>query len=161
MDTIKQTIPHAQLEVSRGAVLNNYRYYRSKLKPGTKMLVVVKANSYGHGATEFARLLEEAGVDYLGVATPLEGIRLRKDGIKLPILVLTTGTESYPEIIENDLEPGIPTMEALKRFSDEVAKSGRRIHTAFDVVIIIIFIFQVFMRLFRQIRKQIYVVFFA
>jgi len=125
MDTIKQTIPHAQLEVSRGAVLNNYRYYRSKLKPGTKMLVVVKANSYGHGATEFARLLEEAGVDYLGVATPHEGIKLREEGIRLPILVLTTGTESYPEIIKYDLEPGIPTMEALKRFSDEVAKSGR------------------------------------
>ena len=72
MEKIKKTIPHAQLEVSRSAVLNNYRYYRSKLNPGTKMLVVVKANSYGHGATEFARLLEEAGVDYLGVATPLE-----------------------------------------------------------------------------------------
>ena len=125
MERIKTTIPHAQLEISRSAVLNNYRYYRSKLDPGTKMLVVVKANSYGHGATEFAKLLEEAGVDYLGVATPLEGIRLRKDGIKLPILVLTTGTESYPEIIEYDLEPGIPTMEALKRFSEEVAKSGR------------------------------------
>ena len=135
MEKIKKTIPHAQLEVSRSAVLNNYRYYRSKLNPGTKMLVVVKANSYGHGATEFARLLEEAGVDYLGVATPLEGIRLRKDGIELPILVLTTGTESYPEMIEYSLEPGIPTMEALMRFSDEVDKAGRSdypIHITLD-----------------------------
>lgn len=135
MDNNKKTIPHAQLEISRSAVLNNYSYYRSKLNPGTKMLVVVKANSYGHGATEFARLLEDAGVDYLGVATPLEGIRLREDGIKLPILVLTTGMESYPEIIEHNLEPGIPTMDALRRFSDEVDKSGKRgypIHIAFD-----------------------------
>lgn len=129
------TIPHAQLQISRSAVLSNYHYYRSKLNSNTKMLVVVKANSYGHGATEFAKLLEEAGVDYLGVATPIEGINLRKNGIKLPILVLTTGMESYPEIIEYQLEPGIPTMVALERFCSELDNAGKQsypIHIAVD-----------------------------
>ncbi|MBQ7222686.1 MAG: alanine racemase [Bacteroidales bacterium] len=126
---------HAQLEISKKAILNNYKFYRSQLKPSTKMLVVVKANSYGHGAEGFAKLLEGEGVDYLGVATPIEGIGLRHKGINAPILVLTTGMESYPEMINHNLEPGIPTIEALTRFCKEVHKCGRKnypIHIAID-----------------------------
>ena len=59
----------------------NYRYFRSHLAPETKMLVLVKANAYGHGAVEFASMMEEAGADYLAVAYPVEGVELRKAGI--------------------------------------------------------------------------------
>lgn len=117
--------PHAQLELSQSGMLNNYRYFRSKIKDTTKLLVLVKANSYGHGAVEFARSLEQAGADYLGVAFPVEGIELKKGGIKLPVLVLTCGLESYPEIIEYGLEPGMPNMDALRRFRDELRKAGK------------------------------------
>lgn len=119
-----KTIPHAQLELSRSGMLNNYRYYRSKLKKTTKMLILVKANSYGHGAVDFARMLVEAGADYFGVATPEEGVELVEAGIKLPILVLTTGMENYPVIMTNGLEPGMPTIANLERLRDEMSKAG-------------------------------------
>lgn len=105
---------HAQLQISLDNVAYNLKYFRSKLKDSTKLLVLIKANSYGHGAVPFAKLMEEEGVDYLAVATPLEGVELRKGGIKLPILVLTTGTGSYADIIQYELEPGVPSLEYLK-----------------------------------------------
>jgi len=120
-----QITPHAQLELSKSGMLHNYRFFRSLLKDTTKMLILVKANGYGHGAVDFARQMEEAGANYLGVAFPIEGVELKKAGIKLPVLVLTAGMENYPEIIEYGLEPGMPNMEALIRFRDEVRKAGK------------------------------------
>ena len=89
----------SRLEISLPACLENYRYFRSKLADTTKLLVLVKANAYGHGAVEFASLMEDAGADYLAVAYPVEGIELRQGGIKSPIMVLTTGTDSFEEMI--------------------------------------------------------------
>lgn len=120
-----QNTPHAQLELSQSGMLNNYNYFRSKLKDSTKLLILVKANGYGHGAVDFARQMEKAGADYLGVAFPVEGIELKKNGINLPVLVLTAGMESYQDIIEWGLEPGMPNMESLERFRDEVRKAGK------------------------------------
>ncbi|MBO4263866.1 MAG: alanine racemase, partial [Bacteroidales bacterium] len=83
--------PLARLELSRSGIASNFHYFRSLLKPETKILVLVKANGYGHGAVPFARMLEKLGANYLGVALPGEGVELKNAGIKLPILVLTTG----------------------------------------------------------------------
>ena len=104
----------SRLEISLPACLENYRYFRSKLSDTTKLLVLVKANAYGHGAVEFASLMEDAGADYLAVAYPVEGIELRQGGIKSPIMVLTTGTDSFEEMINYGLEPGIPNLCTLK-----------------------------------------------
>ena len=79
----------SRLEISLSGCLENYRYFRSKLEDKTKLLVLVKANAYGHGAVQFASLMEEAGADYLAVAYPVEGFELRQAGIKSPIMVLT------------------------------------------------------------------------
>lgn len=117
-------IPHAQLEIHLPNVLHNYRYYRSKLKSETKLLVLIKANAYGHGAIPFAKEMEGAGADYIGVATVKEGVELRRGGIKLPILVLTTGTEHYPEVVEYNLEPGIPNIASLERFCQVLKRQG-------------------------------------
>lgn len=119
-------VPHAQLEISTSNVIHNLNYFRSKLSKTTKLLVLVKANSYGHGALPFATILEKEGVDYLAVATPGEGIALRKGGIKLPIIILTTGTEYYPQIIEWRLEPGIPNLSSAAKLAQEVRKSGKK-----------------------------------
>lgn len=104
----------SRLEISLSACLENYRYFRSKLSDMTKLLVLVKANAYGHGAVEFATLMEDAGADYLAVAYPVEGIELRQGGIKSPIMVLTAGTDSFEEMINYGLEPGIPNLFTLK-----------------------------------------------
>ena len=104
----------SRLEINLSACESNYRYFRSKLHESTKLLVLVKANAYGHGAVEFASLMEDAGADYLAVAYPVEGIELRQGGIKSPIMVLTTGTDSFEEMINYGLEPGIPNLCTLK-----------------------------------------------
>ncbi len=114
----------SRLEINLNGCLENYRYFRSKLKERTKLLVLVKANAYGHGAVEFASLMENAGADYLAVAYPVEGIELRQAGIKSPIMVLTAGTDSFEQIINYGLEPGIPNMYSLKVLCGVLEKRG-------------------------------------
>ena len=114
----------SRLEINLDACLENYRYFRSELQPSTKLLVLVKANAYGHGAVEFAGMMEEAGADYLAVAYPIEGIELRQAGIKAPIMVLTAGTDSFEQIVNYGLEPGIPNMYSLKVLCNVLEKRG-------------------------------------
>ena len=125
----------SRLELSVPASRNNYRYFRSLLKPSTRLLVLVKANAYGHGAVEFASMLQAEGADYLAVALPVEGVELRRNGISLPILVLTAGTDFFPEIIDYRLEPGIPnlyTLEALCRILRERGLKSWPVHIKLD-----------------------------
>ena len=114
----------SRLELNLPNCLYNYRYFRSRLRRSTKMLVLVKANAYGHGAIEFALMMQNAGADYLAVALPVEGIELRQAGIALPILVLTAGTDFFDEIIDNRLEPGIPNLYTLKALVSTLQTRG-------------------------------------
>lgn len=114
----------SRLEINLGGCLENYKYFRSKLKDSTKLLVLVKANAYGHGAVEFASVMEDAGADYLAVAYPVEGMELRQGGIKSPIMVLTAGTDSFEQIINYGLEPGIPNIYSLKVLCEVLKKRG-------------------------------------
>ena len=114
----------SRLEINLGGCLENYRYFRSKLEASTRLLVLVKANAYGHGAVQFASLMEKAGADYLAVAYPIEGIELRQAGIKSPVMVLTAGTDSFEQIVNYGLEPGIPNMYSLRILCDVLEKRG-------------------------------------
>ena len=114
----------SRLEINLNGCLENYRYFRSRLEASTKLLVLVKANAYGHGAVQFASLMEEAGADYLAVAYPIEGIELRQAGIKSPVMVLTAGTDSFEQIVNYGLEPGIPNMYSLRVLCDVLQKRG-------------------------------------
>ena len=114
----------SRLELSLQGLRSNYRYFRGRLKPQTRLLVLVKANAYGHGAVEFASMLQAEGADYLAVALPVEGVELRRNGISLPILVLTAGTDFFPEIIDCRLEPGIPNLDTLEALCKELSSRG-------------------------------------
>lgn len=114
----------SRLEINLKGCLENYKYFRSKLEPSTKLLVLVKANAYGHGAVEFASLMENAGADYLAVAYPVEGVELRQGGINSPIMVLTAGTDSFEQIVNYGLEPGIPNLYSLKVLCGVLKKRG-------------------------------------
>lgn len=114
----------SRLEINLANCLENYRYFRSKLESSTKLLVLVKANAYGHGAVQFASLMEEAGADYLAVAYPIEGMELRQAGIKSPIMVLTAGTDSFEQIVNYGLEPGIPNLYSLRILCEVLQKRG-------------------------------------
>jgi len=114
----------SRLELSLPKCLDNYKYFRGLLKEQTKMLILVKANAYGHGAVEFASMMQFAGADYLAVALPVEGMELRQAGISMPILVLTAGTDFFEEMIDWRLEPSIPNMYTLKALVDALKLRG-------------------------------------
>lgn len=114
----------SRLELNLQNSVRNYQYFRGLLSATTKLLVLVKANAYGHGAVEFASQMQRAGADYLAVALPIEGVELRKAGVSLPILVLTAGTDFFPEIIDAGLEPGIPNIYTLKALCEELRARG-------------------------------------
>ena len=116
----------SRLELNLKAATDNYRYFRSLLDPKTKLLVLVKANAYGHGGVEFAAMMQRAGADYLAVAYPVEGLELRRNGISLPILVLTAGTDFYPEIIDTRMEPSIPNLYSLEKLVEILRERGIR-----------------------------------
>ena len=77
MTMADRTDDFSRLELNLRNCLDNYRYFRSLLQPRTKLLVLVKANAYGHGAVEFASMMQRAGADYLAIALPVEGMELR------------------------------------------------------------------------------------
>lgn len=104
------------LEINLDAITHNFNYYKSKLAPNVKMMVMVKAFGYGNGGLEIAKLLEHQKVDYLGVAFADEGIALKNGGIKLPIMVLNPESTSFPSIIQYQLEPEIYSLKGLNAF---------------------------------------------
>lgn len=104
------------LEINLNAISHNLSFYKSKLKPTTKMMVMVKAFGYGNGGFEIAKLLEHHKVDYLGVAFADEGISLKNAGILLPIMVLNPETTSFQSIIQHKLEPEIYSLKGLNAF---------------------------------------------
>lgn len=112
------------LEVNLNAILHNINYHKSLLKPGTKMMAMVKANAYGLGSYEVSEFLQHHHIDYLGVAYADEGVELRKKGITTPIIVMNPEQHSYQTIIEYDLEPEIYSFRVLELFYEAVQKSG-------------------------------------
>jgi alanine racemase len=95
------------MEINLNALVHNLNAYRSKLKPGVKLMAMVKAYSYGAGSYEIAKVLEFNRVDYLTVAYADEGVTLRKAGIKSPVMVMNPEVSSFDQILQYNLEPEI------------------------------------------------------
>lgn len=106
------------LEINLEALTHNLNYYRAKLRPEVKIMVMVKAFAYGGGNFEIANLLQYHKVDYLGVAYVDEAIELRKGGIHIPIMVMNPSSDSFRLFKEFNLEPEIYSMDQLIDFLD-------------------------------------------
>ena len=106
------------LEINVDTILNNLSIVRNKVKPQTKLLVMVKAFSYGSGSVEIASILQSQKVDYLAVAIVDEGIELRQAGITLPIVVMNPGTSALSAMIKFHLEPEVYSIRKLKRICE-------------------------------------------
>ena len=104
------------MEISLNALLNNLNFYRAKLKPGIKVMAMVKAFSYGSGTFEVANMLQYNKVDYLAVAYIDEGVALRQAGITLPIMVLNPEVSAFDKLVEHNLEPEIFSFNLLDEF---------------------------------------------
>ncbi len=101
------------MEIDLNAMIHNLNYFKSILRPGTKLMAMVKAFAYGSGSEEVANLLQYHRIDYLGVAYADEGIELRKNNISLPIMVMNPSEESFSSLLEYDLEPEVYNMRIL------------------------------------------------
>lgn len=112
------------MEINLNALLNNLNFYRSKLKPGVKIMAMVKAFSYGSGTFEVANILQYNKVDYLAVAYIDEGVALRQAGITLPVMVLNPETSAFDKLIEYKLEPEIFSFNLLDEFVKYAQKHG-------------------------------------
>ena len=122
------------MEVNLDAMIHNLNYYRSHIKPTTKLMAMVKASSYGAGKAEVASALQYNHVDYLTVAYADEGVELRRNGIRLPIMVMNPEEASFDDIIKYHLEPDIYSFRILELFSQRVRLHGEciAIHVEFD-----------------------------
>jgi alanine racemase len=113
------------VEIDLSAVRKNIMVFKSKLQPETKILAMVKAQSYGSGVEKMAHFLEQQGIDYLGVAYTDEGVELRKQGIKLPILVMNAEEDGFEDCINYQLEPAIFSFNQLDQFIKELIFQGQ------------------------------------
>lgn len=103
------------LEINLDAITSNLNFYRSRIGPETRLMVMVKAFAYGSG-NEVAAWLQYHRVDYLTVAYPDEGVALRQNGITLPIMVMNADPDSYSTIFEYHLEPEIYSFRVLEAY---------------------------------------------
>jgi alanine racemase len=123
------------LEINLNKLLGNLNFYKSKLKPGVKLMAMVKAFSYGSGSFEVANILQYNKVDYLAVAYTDEAIELREAGITLPIMVLNPEPLAYDKLIANNLEPvmySFGLLDEFVKFAQETDVTDYPIHIKID-----------------------------
>lgn len=123
-DLLEKKVHETILEVDLDAVVHNFNFYRSKLKPETKMVCMVKAFAYGAGSYELAKTLQEHRCDYLAVAVADEGAELRKEGISIPIIVMNPEFSSFNVLFENHLEPEVYSFRLLDAMIHETERRG-------------------------------------
>ena len=121
------------LEINLDSLVKNMNYYRSKLKNGTKLMVMVKAFAYGSGNFEVSNVVEFHRADYLTVAYADEGIELRRKGISLPIMVMTPEANTFESIIKNNLEPDIYSFRSLTLLEDAIKKLEKPLNSPIGI----------------------------
>lgn len=123
-DRLECKVHETILEINLDAMVDNLNYYRSMLKPGTKVVCMVKASAYGSGSYEVAKTLQDRCVDYLAVAVADEGAELRKAGITCPIMIMDPEVSSFRTLFDYKLEPEIYSFHLLDLLVREAEREG-------------------------------------
>ena len=123
-ESLELKVHETILEINLNALINNLNYYRSKLKPETKMVCMVKAFAYGAGSYEIAKTLQEHRVDYLAVAVADEGSDLRKSGITGSIIIMNPEMTAFKTLFDYKLEPEVYSFHLLDALIKEAEKEG-------------------------------------
>lgn len=121
-------------QISLPAIGHNIEEVRKRLAPGVKLLAVIKADAYGHGACKVGKYLEPK-VDYFAVATLEEALELRRAEIVRPILILSYVSPSqYQELVEHEITQTIDSLEQASALEQAAARAGKtaKIHIAVD-----------------------------
>jgi len=134
-ERLERKVHETILEVNLNALVHNLNYYRSFLKPETKLVCMVKADAYGAGAVEVAKTLQEHRVDYLAVAVADEGVTLRQNGITQNIMIMNPEMTAFKTMFDYDLEPEVYSfrlMDALIRAAEKEGITGWPVHIKLD-----------------------------
>ena len=134
-EQLEQKVHETILEVNLNAVVDNLNYYRSFLKPETKLVCMVKADAYGAGAVEVAKTLQDHRVDYLAVAVADEGVTLRHNGITQNIMIMNPEMTAFKTMFDYDLEPEVYSfrlMDALIHAAEQQGITGWPVHIKLD-----------------------------
>ena len=134
-ERLEQKVHETILEVNLNAVVSNLNYYRSMLKPETKLVCMVKADAYGAGAVEVAKTLQDHRVDYLAVAVADEGVTLRRHGITQNIMIMNPEMTAFKTMFDYELEPEVYSfrlMDALIRAVEQQGITGWPVHIKLD-----------------------------
>ena len=123
-ELLVRKVHETTLEVNLSAVVANLNYYRSFMKPSTKLVCMIKADGYGAGAVEIAKTLQDHRVDYLAVAVADEGVTLRKNGITSNIMIMNPEMSAFKTMFDYDLEPEVYSFRLLDALVREAQKNG-------------------------------------
>jgi alanine racemase len=117
-------------EIDLSLLRSNLRRFKARMPKGVKLLFVVKANAYGHGAVACATAAQSSALaDWLGVSSVEEGVVLREAGVRLPILVLGSlyPFESFLAAAEFGLTPTVASLESARRLAAVAARLKKRV----------------------------------
>ena len=134
-ELLVQKVHETILEVNLSALVNNLNWYRSFMKPETKLVCMIKADAYGAGSAEVAKTLQDHRVDYLAVAVADEGVTLRKNGITSNIMIMNPEMTAFKTMFDYDLEPEVYSfrlLEALIKVAEKEGITGYPVHIKLD-----------------------------
>ena len=123
-ELLVQKVHETILEVNLSNVVKNLNFYRSFMKPETKLVCMIKADAYGAVAVEIAKTLQDNRVDYLAVAVADEGVTLRKNGITSNIMIMNPEMSAFKTMFDYDLEPEVYSFRLLDALVREAQKNG-------------------------------------
>lgn len=129
---IQRKVHGTIMEIDLGALVHNLNYFKSCIKSSTRIMAMVKAFAYGSGSNEIANVLQYHRVNYLGVAYADEGIDLRKNNIRLPIMVMNPDKESFESLLTYQLEPEIYSFRILRALVDFLRGRPCKVHIKID-----------------------------
>ena len=134
-DLLVEKVHETVLEVNLNAVVDNLNYYRSFMKPETKLVCMIKADAYGAGSVEIAKTLQDHRVDYLAVAVADEGATLRRNGITSNIMIMNPEMSAFKTMFDYDLEPEVYSfrlLDALVKAAEKEGITGWPVHIKLD-----------------------------
>lgn len=121
------------IEINKKAILHNFSVFKKLLSKKTRLMAVVKSNAYGHGIIDFSKEMEKLGADFLGVDSMTEARALRREGIKIPILVLGyTIPVLFEEAAQNDISLTISSFESLDALKKIKSQKPLKVHIKVD-----------------------------
>lgn len=124
LNLLVEKVHQTRLEINLSNIVHNFKQYKKRLRPSTKMMAMVKAFAYGSGSVEIASILQYHKIDYLAVAYADEGVELRNAGINLPIMVMNVDEYGFEAMMQHNLEPEIYSFKILKEFTTFLQKQA-------------------------------------